>query len=72
MLSTILRSFRVRNAQAVLPAVQQLIQRISIRLDVLGDRLMAKTICPSSQQYLSSHYNLHSMFGYFEAQASNM
>jgi len=39
--------------------------------DVLGGRLASQTLCPSAQQYLSSHYNLHNMFGYFEAQASN-
>ncbi len=43
-----------------------------ILLDVLGGKLTAKTLCPSAQQYLSQHYNLHSMFGYFESQASNM
>ena len=40
-------------------------------LDVLGNNLNSKTLCPSAQQYLSSHYNLHNMFGYFEAKASN-
>jgi len=40
-------------------------------LDVLGGSLSSKTLCPSAQQYLSLHYNLHSMFGYFEAKASN-
>lgn len=40
-------------------------------LDVHGDVLYAKTLCPSAQQYLSSHYNLHSMYGYFESQATN-
>lgn len=39
--------------------------------NVLGGQLNSQTICPSAEQYLSSHYNLHNMFGYFEAQASN-
>ncbi|CAF3693223.1 unnamed protein product, partial [Rotaria sordida] len=38
---------------------------------VHGDALSAKTLCPSAQHYLSSHYNLHNMYGYFEAQATN-
>jgi len=46
--------------------------RILILLDVLGGNLTSKTLCPSAQQYLSQHYNLHSMYGYFESQASNM
>jgi lysosomal alpha-glucosidase len=33
--------------------------------------LYAKTICPSSKQYLSNHYNLHNMYGHFEAIATN-
>jgi lysosomal alpha-glucosidase len=41
-------------------------------LDVLGGSLASKTLCPSARQYISNHYNLHNMFGYFEAQASNM
>ncbi|CAF1325747.1 unnamed protein product [Adineta steineri] len=39
--------------------------------NVLGGSLSSKTLCPSTQQYLSQHYNLHSMFGYFEAKVSN-
>ncbi|UJR37338.1 hypothetical protein I4U23_030046 [Adineta vaga] len=39
---------------------------------VLGGNLTSKTLCPSAQQYLSQHYNLHNMYGYFEAQASNI
>ena len=42
-----------------------------LHLDVLGNNLNSKTLCPSAQQYLSSHYNLHNMYGYFEAKASN-
>ena len=41
-------------------------------IDVLGGNLTANTLCPSAQQYLSQHYNLHNMFGYFESQASYM
>ena len=40
-------------------------------IDVLGGTLGSKTLCPSAQQYLFPHYNLHSMYGYFEAKASN-
>ena len=43
-----------------------------ISIDVLGNSLSSRTLCPSSQQYLSQHYNLHNMFGYFEAQVTNM
>ncbi|NXY25031.1 LYAG glucosidase, partial [Atrichornis clamosus] len=38
---------------------------------VFGGRLQARTICASSQQYLSSHYNLHSLYGLTEAIASH-
>ncbi|CAF0978923.1 unnamed protein product [Adineta steineri] len=38
---------------------------------VLGNNLSSKSLCPSSQHYLSFHYNLHSMFGYFESQVTN-
>uniref|UniRef100_A0A8D2MKH1 LYAG glucosidase n=1 Tax=Zonotrichia albicollis TaxID=44394 RepID=A0A8D2MKH1_ZONAL len=38
---------------------------------VFGGRLQAGTICASSQQYLSSHYNLHSLYGLSEAMASH-
>jgi hypothetical protein len=38
--------------------------------DVLGGSLSAKTLCPSAQHALSSHYNLHNMYGYFEAKAT--
>lgn len=40
--------------------------------DVDGKSLLYRALCPSSQQYLSEHYNLHSMYGYFESQVSNM
>ncbi|CAF2591307.1 unnamed protein product [Rotaria sp. Silwood2] len=38
---------------------------------ILGNSLSSKSLCPSSQHYLSQHYNLHSMYGYFEAQVTN-
>ncbi|NXN79710.1 LYAG glucosidase, partial [Bombycilla garrulus] len=38
---------------------------------VFGGRLQAGTICASSQQYLSSHYNLHSLYGLTQAIASH-
>lgn len=38
---------------------------------VLDHSLQAKTICPSAKQNLSTHYNLHSMYGYFEAKVTN-
>lgn len=37
---------------------------------VLDGQLYDKTLCPSSKQYLSSHYNLHNMYGHFEAIAT--
>ncbi|CAF1244186.1 unnamed protein product, partial [Didymodactylos carnosus] len=40
--------------------------------NVLGDSLSARTLCPSAQHALSSHYNLHNMYGYFEAKATNL
>jgi hypothetical protein len=40
--------------------------------DVLGNSLSVETVCPSAQHALSFHYNLHNMYGYFEAKASNM
>ncbi|CAF3707781.1 unnamed protein product [Rotaria socialis] len=40
--------------------------------NVVGSSLSAKTLCPSAQHALSFHYNLHNMFGYFEAKATNL
>jgi len=37
----------------------------------IADCLPCKTICPSARQYLSTHYNLHSLYGLTEAMASN-
>ncbi|NXJ94960.1 LYAG glucosidase, partial [Corythaixoides concolor] len=38
---------------------------------VFGGRLRAGTICASSEQLLSSHYNLHSLYGLTQAVASH-
>ncbi|XP_072320167.1 lysosomal alpha-glucosidase [Eucyclogobius newberryi] len=38
---------------------------------VLGGLLRSKTVCASSQQKLSSHYNLHSLYGLQEAKATS-
>ncbi|XP_072453828.1 lysosomal alpha-glucosidase-like isoform X2 [Notamacropus eugenii] len=37
---------------------------------VLGGSLFAKTICASAKQSLSSHYNLHNLYGLMEAKAT--
>ena len=34
---------------------------------VLDGQLYDKTLCASSRQFLSNHYNLHNMYGHFEA-----
>ncbi|KAM3922289.1 lysosomal alpha-glucosidase-like [Leptodactylus fuscus] len=38
---------------------------------VVGDSLLHATLCASSQQHLSSHYNLHNLYGLSEAIASH-
>ncbi|KAJ6658510.1 hypothetical protein lerEdw1_020065 [Lerista edwardsae] len=38
---------------------------------VLGGSLKTRTICASSKQHLSSHYNLHNLYGLTEAVASH-
>ncbi|XP_062976199.1 lysosomal alpha-glucosidase isoform X2 [Elgaria multicarinata webbii] len=38
---------------------------------VLGESLKSRTLCASSKQYLSSHYNLHNLYGLTEAIASH-
>lgn len=35
-----------------------------------GGNLKASTICASASQHLSSHYDLHSLYGYFETQVA--
>ncbi|KAL6481335.1 hypothetical protein MHYP_G00094150 [Metynnis hypsauchen] len=37
---------------------------------VLGGSLRAKTVCASARQKITSHYNLHNLFGLMEAKAS--
>lgn len=37
---------------------------------VLGSQLKEKTLCASSRQFTSSHYNLHSLYGHSEAIAT--
>lgn len=37
---------------------------------VLGGLLRSKTVCASAQQKLSTHYNLHSVYGLMEAKAT--
>ncbi|XP_019633185.1 PREDICTED: lysosomal alpha-glucosidase-like isoform X8 [Branchiostoma belcheri] len=38
---------------------------------VVGGSLSAMTLCASSRQHLSSHYNLHNLYGHFEIIASH-
>lgn len=38
---------------------------------VMGGSLRAATICASSRQFLSTHYNLHNLYGLSEAMASH-
>lgn len=38
---------------------------------VVGGTLRAATICASSHQFLSTHYNLHNLYGLTEALASH-
>lgn len=37
---------------------------------ILGGLLRAKTVCATAQQKLSTHYNLHSLYGLMEAKAT--
>lgn len=38
---------------------------------VVGGMLQAATICASSRQFLSTHYDLHNLYGLTEALASH-
>ncbi|XP_064615639.1 lysosomal alpha-glucosidase-like [Liolophura sinensis] len=38
---------------------------------IASGKLPDRTVCPSANQYLSRHYNLHSMYGHFEGIATN-
>lgn len=38
---------------------------------VYNNKLYAKTICPSAQQSINTHYNLHNMFGLSEVMVTN-
>lgn len=58
------------------PPPQRSDQVLELRCDVvllpgvLGGSLKSKTLCVSAQQKLSSHYNLHNLYGLMEAQAT--
>lgn len=58
-------------AGEALPGCPELALAASSPAGVFGGRLQAGTICASSQQFLSSHYNLHSLYGLTEAIASH-
>jgi len=54
------------------PSLLNKIINTQLTIDVVGGNLTSKALCPSARQYLSNQYNLHSMYGYFEAQSTNM
>lgn len=37
---------------------------------ILGGTLRAKTVCASARQKISSHYNIHSLYGLMESKAT--
>ncbi len=37
---------------------------------ILGGTLKAKTVCASARQKISTHYNIHSLYGLMEAKAT--
>ncbi|CAI9734927.1 lysosomal alpha-glucosidase-like [Octopus vulgaris] len=39
---------------------------------ILGSKLYEKTICPSAAHNISSHYNLHNLYGYSNTKISDM
>lgn len=47
------------------------VETASLSPGVVGGTLRAATICASSRQFLSSHYDLHNMYGLTEALASH-
>lgn len=47
------------------------LKRVLLSPGVVGGALQAATICASSRQFLSTHYNLHNLYGLTEAIASS-
>lgn len=41
-----------------------------IHLGINGGKLMSATVCPSAQQAISSHYNLHNLYGWSETKVT--
>lgn len=65
-----LRSWFVWNG-IILDLPLKIVFSSTFRLDVLGGKLNSKTLCASAQHYNGTHYDLHNLYGYFEAEASN-
>ena len=38
---------------------------------IIAESLQDKTLCPSYQQHIGSHYDLHNLYGYHEAKVTN-